>query len=511
VPDQGPLTGRSISVVGDGPTARHARELLACLGAGTDGEPGRVIDLSAAPAPLADWAGSGAMALSGRPDGPPLAAPGNPGGATRAALTVFAELARDRVAETWRAAGVELPGVEPPGFELPGVELLGERAALAGFARRGPWSCGEAFRIVAAQDGWLGISLPREDDLSLVPALVEDPRSAGDPWAAVAEWAAWTTAAAAAGRAQLLGIAAAVVSVGAPPSDAQREHRLETARAAGRDSDAVRAGLAGRDGARSALLLSAGGVRKRPERRPLVLDLSSLWAGPLCGHLLTLAGAEVVKIESTRRPDGARSGPPEFFALLHSGQASVALDLGSPAGVKSLRQLVAAADVVLEASRPRAFEQWGIDAAEVVANGTIWTSITGYGRTGPWANRVGFGDDVAAAGGLVCPDGDQLLVCGDALADPLAGVHAAAATMAALLSEQAHLIDLSMRDIAAWTARDGLAEHRVSRDDGGHWQLETADGRFVVGEPVGRRPRGRAVRLGHDTAAIMARLSHADG
>ena len=87
---------------------------------------------------------------------------------------------------------------------------------------------------------------------------------------------------------------------------------------------------------------------------PLVVDLSSLWAGPLCAHLLGLAGARVVKLESTRRPDGARSGPPDFFSLLNAGKASVALDFGTRCGRGKLRRLLERADIVVESARPRA-------------------------------------------------------------------------------------------------------------------------------------------------------------
>src|SRR4029453_19173112 len=97
-------------------------------------------------------------------------------------------------------------------------------------------------------------------------------------------------------------------------------------------------------------------------RPPLVVDLSSLWAGPLCAHLLGLQGARVVKVESTGRPDGARRGPAAFFDLLHGGPRGVARDLRDPAGAACLRRLLAAADVVVEASRPRALRQLGIEA-----------------------------------------------------------------------------------------------------------------------------------------------------
>ena len=67
-----------------------------------------------------------------------------------------------------------------------------------------------------------------------------------------------------------------------------------------------------------------------------MVDLSALWAGPLCGDLLARAGASVVKVESTQRPDGARRGSRAFFDLLNGRKRSVALDLRSREGVRVL-------------------------------------------------------------------------------------------------------------------------------------------------------------------------------
>jgi crotonobetainyl-CoA:carnitine CoA-transferase CaiB-like acyl-CoA transferase len=97
-------------------------------------------------------------------------------------------------------------------------------------------------------------------------------------------------------------------------------------------------------------------------------------------------------------------------------------------------------------------DQLGIDPTEVVASGAIWVALTAYGRTGPWANRVGFGDDVAAAAGLVGWVGDVPVPVGDAIADPLAGVTAAAAAVDALDGNDAVLLDVSMRDVARQAA-----------------------------------------------------------
>ena len=89
-----------------------------------------------------------------------------------------------------------------------------------------------------------------------------------------------------------------------------------------------------------------------------MLDLSSLWAGPLCGRILADAGARVTKVESTARPDGAHQGGAAFFDLLNGGKEQVAFDLDTDDGRAALQQLVARADVVIEASRPRALEAW---------------------------------------------------------------------------------------------------------------------------------------------------------
>ena len=85
-----------------------------------------------------------------------------------------------------------------------------------------------------------------------------------------------------------------------------------------------------------------------------------MWAGPLCARLLGLAGAEVIKVESPARPDGARSGNGEFFDWLHAGHRSLSADFGTREGRTALRALLEAADVVIEASRPRALAALGL-------------------------------------------------------------------------------------------------------------------------------------------------------
>jgi crotonobetainyl-CoA:carnitine CoA-transferase CaiB-like acyl-CoA transferase len=225
--------------------------------------------------------------------------------------------------------------------------------------------------------------------------------------------------------------------------------------------------------------------------------------------LLGLAGARVVKVESSRRPDGARAGTPAFFDLLHGGHLSVALDFRSPDDIAVLRQLLAEADVILEASRPRALQQLGIDAAEYVAGGAVWASITAYGRSGQDAQLVGFGDDVAAAAGLVARCGLVPYPVGDAIADPLAGAYAAAAVAAGLLSSRGQLLDVSMFDVAV--AAGAYAPDRdteVLATGPGHWAVRTGDLATPVRAPRARKPAAAAPRLGQHTRAVLDDIAH---
>jgi len=347
--------------------------------------------------PVTAWAASGGMWLTGWPDQEPLA--------DRAGvLTVATELA------------APFPDVDVPA-------LLFGRAALAGFSRHGRISAGGSSRLLRARDGCIAVTLARPDDIEAVPALVGT-ADVADPWPVVEAWAAGCDGEEAAGRAALLGIPAAVL--GAVPA-----------------GEPVRT-----------TLISAP---MRPHAdRPLVVDLSALWAGPLCAHLLGRAGARVVKVESPHRPDGARSGNQRFYDWLHAGHEAVAVDLRSPEFDALLRR----ADVVIEASRPRALRQLGIVAEEVVAaTGAIWVSITGYGRDDPEPGRVAFGDDAAVAGGLVAWDhAREPVFCADAIADPLTGLCAAAAVMAALAEVGRQLLDVAMALVAAdVSARAGCA------------------------------------------------------
>ena len=214
-------------------------------------------------------------------------------------------------------------------------------------------------------------------------------------WGALEAAALGTRAEVLAGAAQLLGVPAGALPSGRPAAGLPSAG-LPSAGLSG--SGLSGSGRVSRIAAPSAGARLAGAV---------VVDLSSMWAGPLCARLLGLAGADVIKVETASRPDGGRAGERRFFDWLHAGHRSVVLDFRSEAGRRALAALLAAADVVIEASRPRALAQLGL-APEMIRHraGQVWLSITGYGRgdgDGAWAERVAFGDDAAVAGGLVWP------------------------------------------------------------------------------------------------------------
>jgi len=353
------------------------------------------------------WARSGAMALTGTPTAPPLLAGA---GAARIVAAALDAIVRRR-----------------PTARLPGVELLGERAAVAGLTRNAPWTVGGAGRAVRAADGWWFLSLARESDVAAIPALIE--AEVSDCWHDLDMWSLHRTRREVVDRAQLLSLPAAMIPADGDQPDEQNAHR---------------GGVP--------IVRVPGGSRPRHDAAPLVLDFSSLWAGPLCASLLGACGSQVVKVESSTRLDGARNGPGDFYDLLHGGHDAVTIDFHTSTGRAQVQDLVRRADVVIEASRPRAMASLGIDPMDAVSSGTIWVSVTAYGRTGPWANRVGFGDDVAAAAGLVgWIDGVPVPV-GDAIADPLAGVTAAAAAIEAVDAGRGALLDVSMRDVAMQAA-----------------------------------------------------------
>lgn len=301
---------------------------------------------------------------------------------------------------------------------LSGAGLLGERATINGFPVPGLRSAGRGCRLLPARDGWVALNLARDDDRDLLPALFAVDR-VEDEAALVRQSKALALVA----RGREMGLAIAAVDEAAPQPPAST-------------------------------VMTRGPCRDDTRKAPLVVDLSALWAGPLAAHLLWLAGADVVKVESATRPDSMREGDAALFARLNQGKASVALDLRQENGREALLRLIERADIVIEAARPRALRQLGIDADALVRRcpGLAWLTITGHGGTGAAADWVGFGDDCGVAGGLSAALRDatgEVGFVGDAIADPLTGIAAALAAWQAWQQGDATRIGLAMRGVVA--------------------------------------------------------------
>lgn len=391
---------------------------------------------------------------------------------------------------------------------LDGNELLMERAWLTGARFSSGRSTSGATRLLGTADGVLAITLARPDDWALVPAWLEDDDSA------------------------LLTETEQAADPEAPPAATEQAWQRLTERLHRKETGPLL-----NHGRQLGLPLAATGAHRQPlspdlsglfapgpaqpeasRRPPRVIDLSALWAGPLCSHLLHLCGAEVIKVESSHRPDGARNGHPGFYDLLNQGKRSVALDLNSPDGIRALVALIDSADLVIESSRPRALRQLGMVAEDLLRAkpALIWISLTGYGRTEPQANWTAFGDDAGVAAGLsdlMCEATGTYQIAGDAIADPLTGVHAALAAWQAYVLKQGGMIELALTEIAAWclnetlrAVADTLPGERTLLDDCRIW-WEAARSRSAAANYRGRPIQAAAAALGADTRVVLEALS----
>jgi len=179
-----------------------------------------------------------------------------------------------------------------------------------------------------------------------------------------------------------------------------------------------------------------------------VVEMGQLLAGPFCGQLLGDFGAEVIKVEPPGAGDPMRAwgrekphGKSLWWPILARNKKSVTLNLREPRGQELARRLAARADVLVENFRPGTLERWGMSPAELwAANpGLVITRVTGYGQTGPYAARAGFGSIGEAMGGIRYVTGDPGRPpsrAGISLGDELAGTFAALGTLVALHARQ---------------------------------------------------------------------------
>lgn len=180
-----------------------------------------------------------------------------------------------------------------------------------------------------------------------------------------------------------------------------------------------------------------------------VIELGSLYAAPTAGRMLRDFGADVVKVEDPAIGDFARQWEPAHeglaigFSRLNSGKRSVGIDLRQPAGREIVRELARDADVLIENFRPGRMESWGLGYRDLSrANpGLVMTRVSGFGQTGPYRERPGFGTVAETASGYAFLNGwphTPPTAPPFGFADSIAGIAAAFGTAMALYRRGVH-------------------------------------------------------------------------
>lgn len=272
----------------------------------------------------------------------------------------------------------------------------------------GLWSPNRHCRLVRCRDDWMAISLARDDDRDLVPAWTGAALDT-DPWEAIIAAAALRSATEMLAAGIYLHLPVALVGEAsplAPPS------------------------------------LIKGATQTGP-----VIDLSALWAGPYCGALIAEAGYPVIKVESPGRPDPTARHTPGLDARLNGAKTRRRMPLDGA----DLLGTIATARALITSGRPHALARLGLEETRLFGlnPGLLWIAITAHGWRGDAAMRVGFGDDCAAAGGLLRWDDATPNFIGDALADPLTGLMGATLALEALAEGRHGLLDVSLAGTAA--------------------------------------------------------------
>jgi formyl-CoA transferase len=205
-----------------------------------------------------------------------------------------------------------------------------------------------------------------------------------------------------------------------------------------------------------------------------VLDLTRVLAGPWCAQTLADLGADVIKVErpgtgdDTRHwgppylktPDGEDTREAAYYLCANRNKRSVTLDIATPEGQKIVRELAAKSDVVLENYKVGQLKKYGLDYASLaqVKPDLVYCSVTGFGQTGPLAERAGYDFIVQGMGGFMSITGERDGLpgggpqkAGVAIADLMTGMYASVAVLAALAHRdrtgEGQYIDMALLDV----------------------------------------------------------------
>ena len=224
---------------------------------------------------------------------------------------------------------------------------------------------------------------------------------------------------------------------------------------------------------------TSGPANRLPFSGLRILDMTTFWAGPCCTHFMALLGAEVIHVESARRPDGTRliAGIPvteeqwweksPIFAALNTNKKGLTLDLQSPRGREVLRRLIATCDVIVENFTPRVLDQIGLDFAAVqeIRPDAVMLRMPGFGLDGPWRDNPAFAYAIESASGLSWLTGypDRPPYEPYSIGDPNAGVHAFNALLLALehrrRTGEGVLVEAGMVDAALSISAEQVIEY----------------------------------------------------
>ncbi|MDB4076811.1 CoA transferase [Porticoccaceae bacterium] len=250
-----------------------------------------------------------------------------------------------------------------------------------------------------------------------------------------------------------------------------------------------------------------------------VLDMSRVLAGPWAGQMLADMGAEVIKIERPIVGDDTRHwGPPylkdkagnntedaAYYFCANRGKQSVTVDITQPQGQQIIRQLAAQADVLIENYKVGGLKKYGLDYESLAAINPrlVYCSITGFGQTGPYADRPGYDFLIQGMGGLMSVTGEPTdanghggpVRAGVAVTDLFSGMYAANAIQGALLerhsSNLGQHIDIGLLDVQAAVLANQASNYLVGGDVPGrignshpnivpYQAFATADGHLIL-------------------------------
>ncbi len=205
-----------------------------------------------------------------------------------------------------------------------------------------------------------------------------------------------------------------------------------------------------------------------------LIEMGQLIAGPFCGQLMGDHGAEVIKIEPPKVGDAMRSwgqGIPLWFSVVGRNKKSITLNLREKEGQEIVKKLVEKSDFLLENFRPGTMEKWGLgyDALSAINQALIMIRVSGYGQTGPYASRAGYGSIGEAMGGMryIAGEPDRPPSrAGLSIGDSLAATYACLGAMMALhhrhVTGKGQVVDSAIYEAVLANMESTVAEYTVA-------------------------------------------------